>query len=65
MLLLNTLPLLYSLFSLEKRGILILYQSLSIVRLSVYLCLRLSITFLVNTFQPQPLDVETLNFVSE
>ena len=48
------------LFSLEKKGILISYQSRSVVRLSVRLCVRadvrpwgcVSVTFLVNVSPP-------------
>ena len=49
--------LLYPLFSLEKKGILILCQSRSVVRPSV--------TFLVNVSPPKPLEVATSNFVGE
>ena len=52
---------LYPLFSLEKKGILILCQSRSVVRLSV--CP--SVTFLVNVSPPKPLEVATSNFVVE
>ena len=52
---------LYPLFSLEKKGILILYQSQSVVRPSVHA----SVTFLVNVYPgPKLLDVATLNFVA-
>ena len=51
----------YPLFSLEKKGILISCQSRSVVRLSV----RPSVTFLVNVFPPKPLEIATLNFVVE
>ena len=48
-------------FSLEKKGILILYQSQSVVCPSVRLC----VTFLVNVSPSKPLDVVTSNFVAE
>ena len=65
--------LLYPLFSLEKKGILISYQSRSVVRLSVRPsvrtsvrpCVRPSVTFLVNVSPPKPLEVATSNFVGE
>ena len=53
--------LLYPLFSLEKKGILNLCQSRSVVGPSV----RPSITFLVNVSPPKPLEVATSNFVVE
>ena len=60
-----TLFLLYPLFSLEKKGILISYQSRSVVRLSVppYGCA--SVTFLVNVSPPKRLDIASSNFVAE
>ena len=39
------LSLLLPLFSLEKKGILILYQSLSFVRLSVHGCVRVCVCY--------------------
>ena len=69
--------LLYPLFSLEKRGILISCQSRSFVRPSVRLSVcpsvcpsvcayvRPSVTFLVNVPPPKLLEVATLNFVVE
>ena len=69
--------LLYPLFSLEKKGILISCQSRSVVRpsvcpsvrlsvrLSVRPCVRPSVTFLVNVSPSKPLEVATLNFVVE
>ena len=62
--------LLYPLFSLEKKGILISYQSRSVVRrpsvrLSVRLCGCASVTFLVNVSPPKWLDITTSNFVAE
>ena len=61
--------LLYPLFSLEKKGILISCQSRSVVRPSVRLsvcpCVRPSVTFLVNVSPPKPLEVATSNFVGE
>ena len=48
---------LYPLYSLDKKGILISYQSQSVVHPSV--------TFLVNVSPPKPLDVATSNFVAE
>ena len=64
---------LYPLFSLEKKGILISYQSRSVVRLSVRLCVRASVrpcvcasvTFLVIVSPPKPLEVATSNFIGE
>ena len=60
---------LYPLFSLEKKGILISCQSLSVVRPSVRPsvrpCVRPSVTFLVNVSPSKPLEVATLNFVVE
>ena len=52
----TALELLYPLFSLEKKGILISYQSLSI---------RESVRFLVNVSPPKLLDIVTSNFVDE
>ena len=52
---------LYPLFSLEKKGILIWYQSRSLV----CLCISASVTFLVNVSLPKLLDVATSNFVAE
>ena len=49
-------PLLYLLFSLEKKAVLISYQSRSIVRPSV----RASVMFLVNVSPPKLLDLATL-----
>ena len=61
--------LLYPLFSLEKKGILISCQSRSVVRPSVRLsvrpCVRPSVTFLVNVSPPKPLEVATSNLVDE
>ena len=65
--------LLYPLFSLEKKGILISCQSRSVVRpsvrpsvcLSLCPCVRPSVTFLVNVSPPKPLEVATSNFVGE
>ena len=57
--------LLYPLFSLEKKGILISCQSRSVVRPSVRPCVRPSVTFLVNVSPPKPLEVATSNFVGE
>ena len=61
--------LLYPLFSLEKKGTLILGQSRSVVRPSVRLSVRAyvrpSVTFLVNVSPPKPLEVATSNFVGE
>ena len=57
--------LLYPLFSLEKKGILISYQSRSVVHLSVRPCGCASVTFLVNVSPPKRLDVATSNFVAE
>ena len=57
--------LLYPLFSLEKKGILISYQSRSVVRLFVRLCVHASVTFLVIVSPPKPLEVATSNFVGE
>ena len=51
--------LLYPLFSLEKKAILISYQSRSVVRPSV----RASVMFLVNVSPPKPLDLATSNFI--
>ena len=53
--------LLYPLFSLEKKGILISCQSRSVVRPSI----RASVTFLVNVSPPKPLEIATSNFVGE
>ena len=50
-------------FFLEKKGILISYQSRSVVRLSVCPSVRLSVTFLVNVSRPKPFYIATLNFV--
>ena len=65
----KALVLLYPLFSLEKKGILISCQSRSVVRLSVCLsvrpCIRPSVTFLVNVSPPKALEVATSNFVGE
>ena len=58
-------PLLYPLFSLEKKGILISCQSLSVARPSVRPCVCSSVTFLVNVSPPKPLEVATSNFVVE
>ena len=55
--------LLYPLFSLEKKGILILCQSRSVVRPSVRLSVRPSV--LVNVSPPKSLEVATSNFVIE
>ena len=55
------LCLLYLLFSLEKKGILISCQ----IRLSVCPSVRPSVTFLVNVSPPKPLEVATSNFVGE
>ena len=61
--------LLYPLFSLEKKGILISCQSRSVVRPSVCPsvrpCVRPSVTFLVNVSPPKPLEIATSNFVGE
>ena len=57
----KTVLLLYPLFSLEKKGILISCQSRSVVRP----CVRPSVTFLVNVSPPKPLEVATSNFVGE
>ena len=58
--------LLYPLFSLEKKGILISCQSRSVVRPSVRPSVRHpSVTFLVNVSPPKPLEVATSNFVGE
>ena len=61
--------LLYPLFSLEKKGILISYQSRSVVRPSVRAsvrpCVCASFTFLVIVSPPKPLEVATSNFVGE
>ena len=46
--------LLYPLFSLEKKGILISYQSRSVVRPSVCPCVCASVTFLVIVSPPKP-----------
>ena len=71
------LLLLYPLFSLEKKVILISCQSRSVVRPSVRPsvcpsvrpsvrpCVRPSVTFLVNVSPPKPLEVATSNFVGE
>ena len=56
---------LYPLFSLEKKGILISCQSRSVVRLSVRPCVRPSVMFLVNVSPPKPFEVATSNFVGE
>ena len=53
--------LLYLLFSLEKKGILISCQSRSVVRP----CVSPSVSFLVNVSPPKPLEVATSNFVVE
>ena len=53
----SLLSLLYPLFSLEKKGILISCQSRSVVRSSVRPCVRPSITFLVNVSPPKPLEI--------
>ena len=50
-------------FFLRKKGILILYQSQSVVRLSVCPSVRPSVTFLVNASPHKPFDIATLNFV--
>ena len=46
-------------FFFRKKGMLMLYQSRSVVRLSA----RPPVTFLVNVFPTEPLDVATSNFV--
>ena len=65
----KSILLLYPLFSLEKKGILISCQSRSVVRPSVCPsvspCVRPSVTFLVNESPSKPLEVATLNFVVE
>ena len=60
-------------FFFRKKGILISYQSRSVVRLSVRPCVCVdvrpcgcaSVTFLVNVSTPKLLDVATSNFVAE
>ena len=52
-------------FFLEKKGILVSCQSRSVVRPSVCLCVRTSVTFLVNVSPPKQLEVATSNFVVE
>ena len=65
-------------FFFRKKGILISYQSRSVVRLSVRrasvrMCVRVdvrpcgraSVTFVVNESPPKRLDVATSNFVAE
>ena len=61
--------LLYPLFSLEKKGILISCQSRSVVRPSirpsVRPCVRQSVTFLVNVSPPKLQEEAALIFVGE
>ena len=51
----------YTRFFFRKKGILISYQSQSMVGPSV----RLSVTFHVNVSPPKPLELATSNFVAE
>ena len=50
-------------FSIEKKGILISYQSQSVVYLSARPGVRPSVTFLVNVSPPKLLYIATSNFV--
>ena len=64
----TSLPTLYIIFIpaffLRKNGILILYQSWSVVRLSMHVYVRTCVRFLLTVYLPKPLAVETSNFVA-